>query len=128
MTFLLDTHALLWWLTDSNQLSRLAFETIRSPENRILVSPANAWEICTKYRLGKLPLPETHATNLENLPRNCKMEVLEISWAHSSRAGSWLQNHRDPFDRLLAAQSSIESIPLISSDRTLDLFGIQRVW
>jgi PIN domain nuclease of toxin-antitoxin system len=117
--FLLDTHALLWWLFDDARLSSTA---------RGIVSDASAWEISTKHRLGRL---DSAAPLLADLPGwlvRAGFRELPISVAHARKAGGWRNDHRDPFDRMLAAQSALEDVPLLSRDPELEAFGVRLVW
>ena len=113
---LLDTHVLLWWLFDDAQLSQRAREVIKNPDNRLLVSSVSAWEISIKYHLGKLPEAGKAVRNLSALLRASQMEVLAISPQHALAAGALPRHHRDPFDRMLVAQSRLEDAPLLTSD------------
>ncbi|HSF20336.1 MAG TPA: type II toxin-antitoxin system VapC family toxin [Vicinamibacteria bacterium] len=128
MRFLLDTHALLWWLYDDPRLSERARGIVRDPANEILVSGASGWEISTKYRLGKLPGASELVRDIEGWVRRAGFRELPVTIAHGQRAGSWPQAHRDPFDRMLAAQCALEEIPLIGRDPELKDFGIRLVW
>ena len=123
---LLDTHALLWWATDARSLSRTARRLIAHDDTTVVVSAATAWEIATKVRLGKLTW-----RGGESIQAYCagqRFELLPVSFTHAERAGSWPQPHGDPFDRLLAAQSAIEDLPLVTNDPQLAAFGIQTIW
>lgn len=128
MTFLLDTHALLFWLFDDRRLSRRARATIADPAHRILVSAASAWEIATKHRLGKLDAAEELVTDVGLWVRRAGFAEMPITLAHGQRAGAWPIAHRDPFDRMLAAQSAMEGVPLVTRDPELAQFPIERVW
>ena len=128
MTYLLDTHALLWWLHDDPRLSATARGLISDRANRILVSSASAWELATKYRLGKLPSATPLVKDIPHWLREAGFHELAVTVAHAQRAGSWPQPHRDPFDRMIAAQSALEQFPVLSRDAALDGFGIQIVW
>lgn len=128
MRFLLDTHALLWWLFDDPRLSDNAREIVANPDNRILVSSASAWEIATKHRLGKLAGAQQLVTDIAGWIEQAGFTELAISLRHGQQAGSWPQAHRDPFDRMLAAQSALEELPLISRDPAFGAFGIRVVW
>jgi PIN domain nuclease of toxin-antitoxin system len=128
MRFLLDTHALLWWLFDDRRLSTNARELIADPENEILVSSASAWEICTKHRLGKLPSARELARDVATWVTRARFIELPVRIPHAQRAGNWPQAHRDPFDRMLAAQSALDDVPLVSEDPALQSFGIRLVW
>lgn len=128
MSFLLDTHALLWWLFDDPGLSQNARAIIADPSNRMLVSSASAWEIATKHRLGKLPAAEQLVQDLAGWVSKAGFLPLPIQIRHAEHAGRFPQPHRDPFDRMLAAQSLLEDCSLISRDRQLDPFGVTRIW
>ncbi|MCB1032313.1 MAG: type II toxin-antitoxin system VapC family toxin [Acidobacteria bacterium] len=128
VSYLLDTHVLLWWLFDDPRLSGSAAALLAKPENRVVVSAASAWEISTKFRLGKLPSAAALVQDLPTWLRRAGFEALPISVSHAERAGSWDVAHRDPFDRMLAAQSFLEGLPLITSDRAFSDFGIECVW
>ena len=128
LKFLLDTHALLWWLFDDPKLPATLRQLISDPANEIYVSSVSAWEICTKHRLGKLPAAEPLVQNVSAWVARAGLQELPVTLRHAQRAGSWPHPHRDPFDRMLAAQSVIEDLPLISRDETLESFGVRRVW
>ena len=128
MRALLDTHALLFWLDGDRRLSGGARRVIRDETNEILVSAASAWEIGTKVRLGKLPGAVAVAEDLPGCIASQGFAPLEISVRHAQLAGQLPADHRDPFDRMLAAQAQIEGIPIVSNDAALDAFGIRRLW
>ena len=126
--FLLDTHALLWWLFDDPRLSRPAYDIIQEPDNKILVSSASGWEIATKYRLGKLPHAGEAAHNLPSLLRRSRMTVLHITMEHALAAGSLPGPHRDPFDRMLIAQGQLEDLPIVTSDPAFEQYPVALLW
>ncbi len=128
MTFLLDTHALLWANLSPSQLSRTAASILVVPGNTILVSAASAWEIATKVRLGKLPGAEVLEREFLEIPRRTGFVLLPIESAIALRAGRLTAVHGDPFDRMIAAQALALDIPVISKDARLDDFGIRRIW
>ena len=128
MRFLLDTHAFLWWLFDDPRISTTAREIVADPENDILISSASGWEISTKHRLGRLAVANELVRDLRGWVERARFRELPISLAHAQRAGGWPQAHRDPFDRMLAAQSALEELPLISRDPALAAFGIRVIW
>jgi PIN domain nuclease of toxin-antitoxin system len=125
---LLDTHAFLWWLFDDPQISTTSRELIADPENRILVSAASAWEISTKYRLGRLPAARELVRDMTAWIARAGFLSLPVEIVHAQRAGIWPQAHRDPFDRMLAAQSEIEDLPLVSRDAKISVFGVRVIW
>ena len=128
MRYLLDTHALLWWLFDDPKLSERARGVIADATNELLVSSASAWEIATKHRLGRLDSAKVLVQDMPGWINKAGFRELPISIAHAQKAGAFPHSHRDPFDRMLAAQSVIEGIPLVSRDEVLDIFGATRVW
>jgi PIN domain nuclease of toxin-antitoxin system len=125
---LLDTHALLWWLFATPRLSEKAHGLIADPGNAVLVSSASAWEIATKHRLGKLDSAKVLVQDISGWLERAGFRALPFTVAHAQRAGAWPHPHRDPFDRMLAAQSAIEDLPLVTSDKTFDSFGIRVLW
>ncbi len=128
MKFLLDTHTLLWWFDDDSKLSANARGVIAQTANSIMVSSASGWEIATKFRLGKLPGAQVLMPDIDACVRKAGFTPLPIDMRHAQRAGTWPQAHRDPFDRMLAAQSSIENVPLITCDQALQAFGVAIYW
>ena len=128
MKYLLDTHALLWWSTDGPQLSTLARACIQNEANTVLVSAASAWEIAAKHRLGKLPLAGEALARFNELIELDAFQHLPVTYLHALRAGGLAADHRDPFDRMLAAQSELEAVPLISCDTAFASLRVQTVW
>lgn len=125
---LLDTHALLWWFTDDARLSAPARTAIADESNAILVSAASAWEIATKTRLGKLEGISGAASRYSELVEADGFVHLPMTHLHALRAGALPQPHRDPFDRMLAAQSEIESLALVTRDPVFESFRTATLW
>jgi PIN domain nuclease of toxin-antitoxin system len=125
---LLDTHSLLWWLSDDPALSKAARRFIADSENTPVVSAASAWEIATKVRLGKLPTAADLAADFLGIMERAGFELLAISAGHAIRAGLLSGDHRDPFDRILIAQTQAEGVPLVSNEKTFDHYGVRRIW
>jgi PIN domain nuclease of toxin-antitoxin system len=128
MRYLLDTHTLLWAALEDDLLSPRARRIIASAANELVVSAASAWEISTKYRLGRIPFAHDLAEDFIPAVQAAGYQMLPISVEHALRAGRLSGDHRDPFDRVLAAQAIHEDMPLISNDCQLDVFGVRRVW
>lgn len=126
--FLIDSHVLLWWLFDDPKLSSTARSIIREPTNNILVSSASAWEISTKYRLGKLPHAHEAVHDLPALLLRSRMEELPITIAHALAAGALPGPHRDPFDRMLIAQGQLETLPIVSNDTAFSQYQVSLIW
>lgn len=124
----MDTHAFLWWLTDDPQLSPVARKVIADESKVILVSAASAWEIATKYRLGKLPMAEGAVARFNELFEADGFGHLPVTYLHALKAGTYDVDHRDPFDRMLAAQSALELAPLISCDPAFAVFCTKVIW
>ncbi len=120
MRFLLDTHILLWWLGDEQKLSPQIRAVISNPENVIFVSAATVWEMSIKKSLGKLSMPNNL---LEKLKDN-NFQVLDITAEHGLRVTDLPLHHKDPFDRMLIAQSMIEGLTIITLDTKFPLYDI----
>ncbi|MCL1464689.1 type II toxin-antitoxin system VapC family toxin [Argonema galeatum] len=125
MSYLLDTHILLWWLFNDPKLNQECRDIIRNPNHRILVSSASAWEIATKYRIGKLPEAKPLVDNYQYTLQKAKFNELTITNAHALRAGNLPISHRDPFDRMLMAQAELENLPIITYDNAFQTGLIQ---
>ncbi len=128
MRLLLDTHTFLWFINGSAELSETARHLIENPANEIVLSIGSLWEIAIKTSLGKLKLAAPFEAYIaEQIDLN-GLFVLNISMQHLSIVLSLPFHHRDPFDRLLVAQSIAETIPIISRDGSLDAYGVSRLW
>jgi len=120
---LLDTHALLWWLTDDPKLPDPAREAIADETRSVLVSAASLWEIATKNRLGKLGEADALLIDPIGIIAREGFEALPISLPHALLAGTLDTDHRDPFDRMLIAQSILDGLILISNEKLFDQIG-----
>ena len=127
-SLLLDTHALLWWLAEPEKLSMAAEAAIGDPAARVFVSAASGWELATKVRLGKLPGAEGLLQDLPSLLQTQGFQPLAVQLRHGVHAGGYPQAHRDPFDRLLAAQAELEGLQLVSLDPALASFPCRLLW
>ncbi len=128
MKYLLDTHAFLWWAFDAPELSAKARALLADSANVVFVSSASAWEIATKHRLDRLPAAAVLVQDLAGWVQKTGFSELPIGIGHAQRAGAFPQPHPDPFDRMIAAQSLAEQLPVIGRDRVLLDFGVQLVW
>jgi len=125
---LLDTHALLWWLSDDPALTRTARKIISEPKNTLIVSAASAWEIATKVRLGKLSTGADLVSDFSSQIEREGFQLLAIAAEHGIRAGMLPGPHKDPFDRMLIAQSQAENTPIISNEVVFERYGVRRLW
>jgi PIN domain nuclease of toxin-antitoxin system len=128
MNLLLDTHTFLWWLTDDLRLSQHARELLADGDSRLLFSAASGWEIAIKVRLGRLSLPEPAEDFIPAQLAENAIEDLPVLLSHALRTGVLPDHHRDPFDRLLVAQSQLERLAIVSADPLLAQYDVEVVW
>ena len=128
MRLLIDTHALLWWLSDDPSLSAAARRAMAETANVLLVSAASAWEIATKVRLGRLPGASELAADFQGFMLREGFTTLDITADHGIRAGLLPGPHKDPFDRMLISQAQAENVPIVTNERTFETYGVRRVW
>lgn len=128
MKLLLDTHTFLWWVTDDVNLSDAARAAIADETNAVFVSAATAWEIATKHRLGKLDEVAGVVERFSELIAADGFELLPIDAHHALEAGGYSVAHRDPFDRMLAAQATLEGMILVTRDPAFMQFQIRVSW
>lgn len=128
MRLLIDTHALLWWLSDDPSLSAAARRAMAETSNVLLVSAASAWEIATKVRLGRLPGAAELAADFQGFMLREGFTTLDITADHGIRAGLLPGPHKDPFDRMLISQAQAENVPIVTNERTFETYGVRRVW
>ena len=128
MRLLIDTHALLWWLSDDPSLSEAARKVMAETSNVLLVSAASAWEIATKVRLGRLPGAAELAADFQGFMLREGFTTLDITADHGIRAGLLPGPHQDPFDRMLISQAQAENVPMVTNEQTFEAYGVRRVW
>jgi PIN domain nuclease of toxin-antitoxin system len=128
LKLLLDTHALLWALDGNRKLSATARAAIGSEAAEILISSVSAFEITTKYRIGKLPELAAIARDFPAVLDQLDYSPLPVSMAHAALAGTLDHPHGDPFDRLLIAQARLERVAIVSNERLFEAFGVERIW
>jgi PIN domain nuclease of toxin-antitoxin system len=124
---LVDTHVVIWWLEDASRLSKQALAILSNRDNAILISAAVGWEMAIKVSLGKLK-PQSLLDRLARIVEQEEFSELPISLEAAVRAGLLAAHHRDPFDRLLIAQSQWLNVPILSADAVLDRYNVKRVW
>ena len=128
MNLLLDTHTFLWFIAGDLSLSKAARSAIEDEGNNLYLSVASLWEIAIKVSIDKLTLSEPFETLIpEQLAEN-GIELLDISVEHTALIASMPFHHRDPFDRLIAAQTKVEQMTLVSADDAFDAYGVTRLW
>ena len=128
MKLLLDTHAFLWWLVGDRRLSTRSRRAIADEHNAVWVSALSAWEIALKARMGRLPGAMAVAQDVAGAIIGQEFTALDLTVAHAQRAGDLPLTHRDPFDRLLAAQAIHEGLHFVSNDAAFDRLGVARYW
>jgi PIN domain nuclease of toxin-antitoxin system len=127
MRYLLDSHTLLWTIDSPTKLSKLARSIIDNPASELFVSIATPWELAIKTNSGRLDVREL----LQEFDRSLSSAgyaLLETKVPQVVRAGMLPLHHRDPFDRLIAAQALELGLPLVSRDQVFDLYGVTRIW
>ena len=128
MRVLLDTHTFLSWVSNSSQLSARAHEILADGTNDLFLSSASGWEIAIKAQLGKLQLPSAPERFVpEQLALNA-MESLPIHLSHALHVYNLPPKHRDPFDRILVAQSRLERMPIITLDPQIAQYDVTVIW
>jgi PIN domain nuclease of toxin-antitoxin system len=128
MSHLIDAHALIWAIDDPSKLGDAAITSLQAPENELLLSAGTIWELSIKCGLSKLTLSLPFRDWMEKAIADLDLTILPITLDHAERQAGLPFHHRDPFDRLLAAQSLVEGIPLVSADAIFDRYGIIRIW
>ena len=128
MRALLNTHAFIWWVTDDSQLSANARNVIADSGNILFLSVVSAWEIVIKNKLGKLTLPEPVEQYIPGRLAINRFESLPIQMSHVLQVASLPSIHRDPFDRILIAQSQVENLPIVTIDQQITQYLVQTIW
>jgi PIN domain nuclease of toxin-antitoxin system len=128
MGALLDTHALIWWVTGDERFSRKLRQHLAHPAQGVFVSAATAWEIATKARIGKLDAPKALLRDFVEAVELLGFLPLPITLRHGTDAGQMSGAHRDPFDRMLAAQARAEDLDLVSCDPAFAALGVKTLW
>ena len=129
MRYLLDTSAYLWFVTGNPRLSFVARAVLEDPDNEVFLSLVSIWEMAIKSNLNRgLDLPRPFDRFIDEELEADRFQILNIEVAHLKRVNTLPHFHRDPFDRLLIAQSLTEGLPLISNDAAFDSYRVQRLW
>ncbi len=128
MKYLLDTHTFLWYVNNDNKLSETSKNIIANQENSIFLSIASIWEIAIKVSLNKLKIPLPLTSFVHTQLNDNDISLLHISVEHTDKVTELPFHHRDPFDRLIIAQSIVENMPIIGNDTLFDNYMIRRIW
>ena len=128
MKLLLDTHTLLWLVENDPQLSQAALDLLVDPGNELLLSPATYWELAIKISIRKYQLADPLADYIAEAVQLYGLSILPIDVKHAEAIVTLPHHHKDPFDRMLIAQSIVENVALVSSDDAFDAYPIQRLW
>lgn len=124
----LDSHTLIWAIDDPAKLSPTAAQLLRDPDNVLFVSVVTIWELAIKAATTKLPLSLPYRPWMDAAIAALDLRVIPITLDHTERQTTLPFHHKDPFDRLLAAQMLVERLPLLSADVIFDAYGVNRVW
>ncbi len=128
MRYLLDTHAFLWFAADDERLSEESKRIYLAPQNDCLLSMVSVWEMAIKLSLNKLEMDCPLAQLIEIAMQRQRIQLLQIKLEHTLHVATLSFHHRDPFDRLLIAQSLVERLPILGCDVAFDAYGVQRIW
>lgn len=128
MRFLVDTHAWLWWDTAPEKLGKRARAAMADAESVLSFSAASGWEIATKYRSGKLELPNEPRKFVAELMQFAAARELTVTIEHAIKSAALPPHHRDPFDRLLVAQAQIEELVIITNDENILKYDVKTLW
>jgi PIN domain nuclease of toxin-antitoxin system len=125
---LIDTHALFWSVEEPSKLSAPAMRALQDPANIRLLSAATIWELAIKVGQGKLTLSMAYRQWLETAIADLVLEILPITVEYGERYAILPSHHKDPFDRLMIAQSLVDGIPIVSVDAAFDSYSVARIW
>ena len=125
MRILVDTQCWLWMLMAPERFSERSRAWVGAIENDLYLSAASAWEIAIKYGLGKLELPAPPAEFVPELMSKTSITALPIRHSHALHVAELPPHHRDPFDRLLVAQSRLENLPILTADPQFDAYDVE---
>lgn len=124
--FILDTHALVWWMTDDAHLPARVRKLVADPAQDLAIATASLYECSYKYNLGKVPIDVS--VELPDLVRRNRFRVLDMTWAVAVRAGRLPNVHRDPWDRIIAAHGIEAGCPILTVDEGIAALGAKTLW
>jgi PIN domain nuclease of toxin-antitoxin system len=125
---LLDTHTILWMVSDETRIGPLAREILFDSDTPKLMSPASYWELAIKIKIGKLELASDYEEFIQDVIDMYAVTILHVHPHHTSVLTTLELHHGDPFDRLMIAQALVEEIPILSSDKQFDSYPVNRIW
>jgi PIN domain nuclease of toxin-antitoxin system len=128
VSLLLDTHVIVWWFHGDRRMSPRLRDMIENYEGKVCVSAISAFEMAQKFRLGKWPEVAPFMEGFGRLVQTSNLVALPVSPLHAMRAGLLASDHRDPFDRIIVAQSMIEGLRIVSRDSALKALGAETLW
>lgn len=128
MRLLIDSHALIWYVDQHQQLSSASHAAMSDPANELLLSAGSIWEIAIKIGLGKLVLTQPYLLWMSQALTDLGITVLPVTVEYADAQASLPRHHSDPFDRLIVAQALVEKVSIVSADASIDAYGITRLW
>jgi len=128
MRLLIDSHALIWFVDQHQQLSTVSHAAMSDPSNELLLSAGSIWEIAIKVGLGKLVLTQPYLLWMSQALSDLGITVLPVTVEYADAQANLPKHHSDPFDRLIVAQAIIEKVSIVSADGSIDAYGITRLW
>jgi PIN domain nuclease of toxin-antitoxin system len=128
MKILLDTHTFMWWDNEPEKIPKASFDLICDPSNELFLSLVSIWEMQIKIQLGKLKLKADLESIVDSQQVENDIKLLDIKVSHILELSNLPNHHKDPFDRLLIAQSKIEKVSLVSCDAIFKQYECSVIW
>lgn len=128
MKILIDTHVFIWWTGDVKKLSSQVYDLLVDPNTDVMLRIVSIWEMQIKFSLGKLQLKTSLSQLVDDEVKANRIELLPLSLSHIYTLHSLPLHHRDPFDRMLIAQSMNTDLQIVSVDEKFDFYGVNRIW
>jgi PIN domain nuclease of toxin-antitoxin system len=128
MRLLFDTHKFIWWANSPDKLSKQLLNLCQDIDNDLILSVTSVWEMQIKFQIGKLKFTSSLPSLISSQQQTNSLQILPIELVHVLALQSLSAQHRDPFDRLLIAQATVEQLPILSIDSVFDAYPVQRLW